>query len=104
MDNTEIKSLAKERAKLCQVFGNVQRVLIVWALGDKEVSVGDIASAIDASLQNTSQHLRLMKDKGILESRRDGQTVYYRVADNERVRSCNVLLHMRESDPARELT
>ena len=99
MDNTQTKSLARERAALCRVFGNVQRVLIVWALGDKEVSVGDIASAIDASLQNTSQHLRLMKDKGILESRRDGQTVYYRVADNERVRNCHVLLHARENDP-----
>jgi len=101
MDNLQTKSLAKERAALCRVFGNVQRVLIVWALGENEVSVGDIASAIDASLQNTSQHLRLMKDKGILKSRRDGQTVYYRVADNELVKSCHVLLQKIEGDAAR---
>jgi len=61
------------------VFGNPSRVLIVWALGERELSVTDIASAIECSLQNTSQHLHLMKNKGILTSRRDGNTIYYRV-------------------------
>jgi DNA-binding transcriptional ArsR family regulator len=70
---------AEEQATYCRVFSNARRVLILWALGKEEMSVSDISSAVGASLQNTSQHLRLMKDRGILSSRRDGQIVYYRV-------------------------
>ena len=70
---------AQEQAEYCRVFSNAKRVLILWLLGTEEMSVSDIASALDASLQNTSQHLRVMKDRGILSSRREGQSKYYRV-------------------------
>ncbi len=89
--DSEIKALAREQASLCSVFGNTQRILIVWALGEKEVSVSDIAAKLDISLQNASQHLRLMKDKGILLSRRDGQSIYYRVVNNEFLESCPII-------------
>ncbi|MBC8509701.1 MAG: helix-turn-helix transcriptional regulator [Chloroflexi bacterium] len=88
----EIRLSAREQASLCSVFGNTQRVLIAWALGEEEVSVSDIAAQLEISLQNASQHLRLMKDKGILSSRRDGQTIYYRIAENELLKSCSILL------------
>lgn len=70
---------AQTQAELCGVFGNPSRVLILWTLGEHELSVGDIAAAIECSLQNTSQHLHLMKNRGILTSRREGKTIYYRV-------------------------
>ena len=54
----------KKRASLFRVFGNARRMLILWVLGEREVSVGEIASTIGASLQSTSQHLRIMKNKG----------------------------------------
>jgi DNA-binding transcriptional ArsR family regulator len=75
----DILKSAQSQSELCSIFGNPSRVLILWALGERELSVGDIASAIECSLQNTSQHLHLMKDKGILTSRRAGNTIYYRV-------------------------
>ena len=72
---------AKAQADLCRVFNNPTRVLIFWALADGEMSVSEIAATVEASLQNTSQHLRLMKDRDILACRREGQTIYYRIAD-----------------------
>jgi len=75
----ELLESAQNQAALCGVFGNPSRVLILWTLGERELSVSDIAATIECSLQNTSQHLRLMKDKGILVSRREGNTIYYRV-------------------------
>ena len=74
---------AQEQAQYCQVFSNATRILILWALGTDEMTVSDIASEVGASLQNTSQHLRLMRDRGILSSRRDGQAIYYRVVNND---------------------
>lgn len=86
----DILKSAQNQAELCSVFGNPSRVLILWALGERELSVSDIASAIECSLQNTSQHLHLMKDKGILTSRRDGNTIYYRLSDDERLTDCGL--------------
>ncbi len=76
-------TLAKEQAKMFRIFGNSRRILIFCLLLEHELSVGEIAEQVGASLQNTSQHLRLMKDKGVVSSRRDGQTIYYSIPDNE---------------------
>jgi DNA-binding transcriptional ArsR family regulator len=95
MTGEEILALAESQADICGVFGNANRVLILWALGKREMSVGEIASAIDCSLQNTSQHLRLMKDKDILASRREGQTIYYRIKQNKLMEGCRLLIQAR---------
>lgn len=62
-----------------------------WILNGREMSVNDIAETIGTSIQNASQHLRLMKERDILTTRRDGQNIYYRVADNTIARYCQVL-------------
>lgn len=87
----QMLELARQQAEICKVFGNVNRIMILWVLGNQEMSVGDIAEAINTSLQNTSQHLRLMKDRGILTSRRKGHTIYYRIAGNELMEGCRIL-------------
>jgi tRNA 2-thiouridine synthesizing protein A len=87
----QMLALASQQAEVCKVFGNVNRVMMLWILGSQEMSVGDIAEAIDTSLQNASQHLRLMKDKGILTSRREGHTIYYRIAGHELMEGCRLL-------------
>ncbi|MBE9524114.1 MAG: winged helix-turn-helix transcriptional regulator [Chloroflexi bacterium] len=93
----KIRQLAREKASFCSVFGSTQRILILWAIADGEMSVSDIAKTTEASLQNTSQHLRLMKDKGVVNSRRDGQTIYYRIAENKYLKSCPILLNARQT-------
>ena len=89
--DAQIREAARQQAEICKVFGNVNRVLILWVLGNQEMSVGDIAEAIDSSLQNTSQHLRLMREKGILASRRDGHTIYYHVIECKPMEGCYLL-------------
>ena len=84
--NAKVKHLAEQQADIYRVFGNATRLRILWSLADQELSVGEIAAAAETSLQNTSQHLRLMQDKGILTSRRESQTIYYRIADIEMMR------------------
>jgi DNA-binding transcriptional ArsR family regulator len=95
----ELKTIemARQQAAICAVFANYRRVLILWTLVEQEKSVGDIATAVNASLQSTSQHLHLMKDKGILQSRREGQTVYYRVANHNIAAKCSLLIEKRHN-------
>lgn len=86
-------ALAEEQAEIHQIFSNARRILIVWVLENQEMSVGDIAMEIGATLQSTSQHLRLMRDKGLLVSRREGQTIYYSIKDNVFSHNCRKMLH-----------
>jgi len=103
--NAELQQEAERQALFCGVFSSSKRIMIAWALADQELSVSEIAKAIEASLQNTSQHLRLMKQRGILRSRREGQTIFYSVADNQQMRSCeHILLHKGRTENQRRET
>jgi DNA-binding transcriptional ArsR family regulator len=59
---------------------------------ENEMSVNEIAEAIEASVQNTSQHLRLMKAADILDTRRNGQTIFYRIAETDIGNYCRRIL------------
>jgi DNA-binding transcriptional ArsR family regulator len=87
----EQKVLAENQAAICSVFANPKRILILWTIADREKSVSEIASIVGTSLQSTSQHLRLMRERGILNSRREGQTIYYFIAQNEAAEMCWLL-------------
>ena len=57
------------------------RLKILCTLGDQEVSVQGIVENVGTSQSNISQHLAILRDKGILASRKDANRVYYRVGD-----------------------
>jgi DNA-binding transcriptional ArsR family regulator len=86
-----MEEVAEKLADIFSVFSNAKRVLIFWSLDGTEKSVNEIARSIDSSIQNTSQHLRLMKGKSILDTRRNGQTIYYRIADSDIADYCRLL-------------
>lgn len=62
------------------------RLKILCTLGDDEVSVQDIVKYVGTSQSNISQHLAVLRDKGILAARRDANRVYYRVGDERTLR------------------
>ncbi len=58
------------------------RLKILCILEDREVSVQEIVDIVGTSQSNISQHLAILRDKGVLSSRKDANRVYYRVADS----------------------
>ena len=90
MDET-LKELATRQAELCKLFGNVSRILILWSIVDGERPVTEIADEVGTSLQNISQHLSLLKEHNVVSARRDGQTIYYRISENEWLKDCPIL-------------
>ncbi len=62
------------------------RLKILCVLGDQEVSVQDIVEYVGTSQSNISQHLAILRDKGILNCRKDANRVYYRVGDARTLR------------------
>lgn len=62
------------------------RLKILCTLGSQEVSVQDIVDNVGTSQSNISQHLAILRDKGILASRKDANRVFYRVGDARTLR------------------
>ena len=62
------------------------RLKILCTLGDSEISVQDIVEHVGTSQSNISQHLAILRDKGILSARKDANRVYYKVGDQRTLR------------------
>ncbi len=58
------------------------RLKILCVLGNREVSVQDLSLIVGTSQSNISQHLAILRDKGILKSRKDANRVFYKVGDD----------------------
>ncbi len=67
------------------------RLKILCTLGDREVSVQEIVEQVGTSQSNISQHLAILRDKGILDSRKDANRVYYRVGDSRTLRLIDMM-------------
>jgi DNA-binding transcriptional ArsR family regulator len=67
------------QASMLAVLANPRRLMIMDLLGEGAKTVTEIATALDMTLQNASQHLRLMREQSIVVSQREGQTVTYRL-------------------------
>jgi ArsR family transcriptional regulator len=57
------------------------RLKILCVLGDQEISVQDIVEQVGTSQSNISQHLAILRDKGVLTTRKDANRVFYRIGD-----------------------
>ncbi len=73
------------------MMANPKRLAILESLHSGERSVSSIAEALDTSISTISQHLRLLRDKNVVVTRKDGQTVYYRLRDKRMIDACNTI-------------
>jgi ArsR family transcriptional regulator len=89
--NSSVRELAERQAERCRLFGNASRIMILWSLSDRELPVTEIADEVGTSLQNISQHLALLKEQNVVSARRDGQTIYYSIAENKWLKICPIL-------------
>ena len=78
-------------ADFCKTLANPKRLMILALLGKGESNVGQIAEAIEAPLPNVSQHLAVLKSQNLVLTRKEGQTVYYRLADRRIIQACTLI-------------
>jgi DNA-binding transcriptional ArsR family regulator len=69
------------KAQLFRVLGHPVRIRILELLREGERTVGDLQAALSLDSSGTSQHLAALRQQGVLESRRAGTSVYYRIRD-----------------------
>lgn len=81
-------------AEMCQVFSHPKRLEVINVLRDGEVSVTDLAQRLGLTIGNLSQHLSMMRERHILLSRKEGNMVYYRIANPKLIRCFDMMREM----------
>jgi ArsR family transcriptional regulator len=90
IDNDEQIEKASQAMK---AMSHPLRLKILCVLGDREASVQEIVDLVGTTQSNISQHLAILRDQGVLRTRRDANRIYYRVSD---VRTLKVIGIMRD--------
>ena len=78
-------------ASVCKGLADPKRLLIINALRDGEMSVGEICDELHLPQANVSQHLAIMRDRGLVNARKDGQFVFYSLTTMKIIEAVDLL-------------
>lgn len=81
----------ERQARICQVLADPKRLRLLDLLREGERSVGQLAAALGSSYPNVSQHLTVMREAGLVATRREGTTVFYRLAYPRIAAACDIV-------------
>src|SRR3989344_5562639 len=86
-----MKELYGLHAEICKVFSNPIRLEILNLLRDKEMSVTELVEKSKLSQANISQHLSIMKSKGIVASERNGKNIFYKLTNFKIIKAFDII-------------
>ena len=79
------------KAELCKTFSDPRRLMIMEELRHGEKMVGDIADALGVAPAAASRHLAVLRDRGVVNTRREGTSVFYSLADDRIGEACQMV-------------
>ena len=86
-----MKELYKLHAEMCKVFSNPTRLEILNLLRDKKMSVTELINKTKLSQANISQHLSIIKSKGIVASERNGKNIFYKLTNLKIIKAFDII-------------
>ena len=91
MDRQTAIELHELHARLCKAIADPKRLLIITELRHGRMTVGELSEALDMGQSNTSQHLAILRERGVVVATKSGQNVYYSLAGRKVVRAIDLL-------------
>jgi len=85
------QELYLRHAEMCKVLSHRTRLEVINMLRDGEMNVTELARRLNTTLGNLSQHLVMMRQRGILASRKEGNVVYYHLANPKMLKAFDIL-------------
>jgi DNA-binding transcriptional ArsR family regulator len=83
--------LYKMKAQLCKTFADPTRLMIIQELRENEKSVSDLQTALDIPQAAVSRHLALLRERGVVQTRREGTTIFYRLSNPKICEACDIV-------------
>jgi len=87
----DFEASAGKAAALLRALGNEKRLMMLCQLGDGELPAGALQEPLGLSQSALSQHLAVLREAGVVETRREAQTIYYRIANPAAVKIIETL-------------
>ena len=81
MDGEAMRLHAADASRVLKALANENRLLLLCQLVEGECSVGELNARVDLSQSALSQHLAVLRDEGLVTTRREAQTIYYALAE-----------------------
>lgn len=97
---SELEDSAQSAARLLKLLASEQRLLLLCRLVEGEASVGELAEHAKLAQSAASQHLAKMRAEGLVTTRREAQTIFYRLADPAVMRVLDALCDIYRGQPA----
>jgi len=88
-------SLAQEinqlHARICSAISEPNRILLIYAVAEKPCSVNSLAEIVGISQSAASRHLKVLRERGLIQAQRDGAQVIYSLADQRFIQALDLL-------------
>lgn len=101
MIDVDQMQLFRLQAEICKTMADSKRLMILHELRESEMSVGQLVSNLDLPQANVSQHLAILRERGIVTARREGTSVYYSLANPKIGQACDLVQEVLADQLAR---
>ena len=91
IQQTLAQEVSRMEADLCSAFVDPTRILILYALDEKPCNVGELANELQISQPSTSRHLKVLRDRGLVRTIRQGNSIQYHLADKRLIEALDLL-------------
>ncbi len=85
------KKLFEMHAEICKIFTNPKRLEIISLLKDEEKTVSELEELAGIPQANISQHLTVLRQNGVVTTRREGANIYYKIANPKILQACDLM-------------
>ena len=85
------QEVSQLEADLCYALADSTRILILYALNEKPHNVTNLGLELDISQPTTSRHLKILRERGIVDTTREGKNVIYNLSDARLIQALNLL-------------
>ncbi len=85
------QEVSQLEADLCYALADSTRILILYALDEKPYNVTNLGLELDIPQPTTSRHLKILRERGIVQTTREGKNVVYHLMDNRLIQALNLL-------------
>ncbi|HEX7611439.1 MAG TPA: metalloregulator ArsR/SmtB family transcription factor [Candidatus Limnocylindrales bacterium] len=87
----DLEAARQRSAAVAKALADPKRLCVLQSLAERELSVRELSEYVGCHVPNMSQHLAVLRNSGLVLTRRDGNAIYYRIADPRILEACRLL-------------
>jgi DNA-binding transcriptional ArsR family regulator len=85
------QEISQLEANLCSAFADPTRILILYALNERPRNVTELTNELGTTQSTTSRHLKILRERGLVHTTRQGTTIIYELADCRLIEALDIL-------------